>query len=214
MSEITNQEPTIELKRGRTEYVKDALENGVAIDPNFLDPDLSEAIGRILGGLVEEDTTGIPIDTESGSGEWWDELQIADEDRLVVAEIEKKFAKLACDFADASPGTLRATSELIIYNSHLGMGWHTDNYEPDPDLGTGQMQDLGVLNGVVTLHGEAEYFWKDPADGAVSSVHTKPGMLVLTRSGDLNGLPQIEHKVDSPTTSKRVVLLLKIEPGY
>ncbi|EDK72694.1 hypothetical protein TM7_0152 [candidate division TM7 genomosp. GTL1] len=91
------------------------------------------------------------------------------------------------------------------------MDWHTDNYEADPSLG--DLEAVSVLNAVVTLKGSAEYSWKDPETGEIRSVVTKPGTVVLSRSGDIHDLPQVEHAVGPPIADvdgdcQRVALLL------
>lgn len=71
----------------------------------------------------------------------------------------------------------------------------------------------------LTLSGEATYLWRDPITGDVKSVIVQPGTLLLSRSGESEFGPQIEHAVgpprqpgtvEAPIPSTRVALLMSM----
>lgn len=137
----------------------------------------------------------------------------------MVRQIERQFTVMICKAAGVESSPLHlSSSEVIKYAGGNGMEWHFDNYAPNPDLGPA-LEPYGVINGALTLKGRADYYFKDPQSGETGRIEVGPGTLVLTRSGDLGNLRQIEHAVGPPWAdqngdTERIVLLITMTGSH
>ena len=100
------------------------------------------------------------------------------------------------------------------------MDWHFDNYGSlNPGNHETNASRLRKINGVLTLSGEATYTHKDPDIGKIIAVPAPAGSMVMTGSGDVDSLEQVEHKLTPPVASEeglitpRLVLLLILDTG-
>ncbi len=196
------------------EEVLRALVDGEGIIRNFIDPELANRIGENLSVLIpREDTVGIPVTTDPDYEPDEYDLPLSDQIKEEIRRAEMLFAALLSTAAGITEDMLpEMSTEAIKYLGDEGMNWHFDNYNivdtnPDPKL-----KDIGVLNGVLTLKGTAIYFYKDPDTQEVHRFKVGPGTLVITRSGDIDDLSQVEHAVSAPQgdDKERVALLMTL----
>ena len=196
------------------EEVLKALVDGEGIIRNFIQPDLAIKTGNSLSLLIpHEDTVGIPIVTDADYLPDEHDLPVSDQIKQEIYKAEVLFAALLSRVSGIDADTLPVMStEVIKYLGDEGMKWHFDNSSivdtnPDPSL-----KDIGVLNGVLTLKGSAIYFYKDSDTQKVHRLEVGPGTLVITRAGDIDDLPQIEHAVSAPLgeDKERVALLMTL----
>ncbi len=201
-----------ELLQKGDEEVWRALLDGQGVVKDFISPEIAKAFGDKLDTIIqEEDTVGIVLNSTQ---ETWDNdiYQLSPEDKVLLKSLEQLFAAIIARAADLDEDKVIAGISEVLKYVHKGQEWHTDNYEVS-DAQPGYLANLAVINGILTLKGRAKYYYKDPVTGNVEEIETSPGTLVLTRSGDVDGLPQIEHAVDPPKKSdageaeNRIVIL-------
>lgn len=199
------------------EEVWRALLDGQGVVNDFIPPSVAETFGTRLDELFDdEDLDGIPLNSQEEeweAGEDVIEHTLGPEERETLRQIERLYCAIIARAADVDEAMLEnSISELLKYVS-TDMPFHMDQYEVNED-DPGYLRDMRVLNGILTLKGRANYQYKDPATGKIETILTKPGTLVITRSGDIDALPQVEHGVGSPLPTEdgepenRIVLLL------
>lgn len=197
------------------EALKALIEGAAAID-DFIESDEAAVLAKFLSENVDEmDTIGTPLFTDNVEDLPDGFAILRGEEATILRRAIDMYVHLVCVAADIDPLTIpRPEAEAIRYKGNSGMPWHTDNYEPN-DSFPAESQHIGVLNGVLTLSGMTNYYYKDPETGEVFAFKVKPGTLVVSRSGDLDGLEQVEHMVDAPEEGangerERIALLISL----
>jgi len=199
------------------EEVWRALIDGQGVVRNFVSAEIAKEFGDRLDLLItDEDRVGIVLNTSDT--DWSnDPFRLSPEDKKLLRSIELLFAALIARAADLDEDEVIAGVSEVLKYIRQGQDWHTDNYEEDVSQ-PNYLKSMSVINGILTLKGRAIYRYKDPATSKVETIEASPGTLVLTRSGDIDGLPQIEHSVDAPLSDEtgkpenRLVLLFSA-PG-
>lgn len=193
-----------------TENILEALVDGISVVDRYVTPESAVKVGSELSAFIPgEDTVGIPLLVENDYSVLMTDKDIilSDSTHRTLAQVRSAF-RLAASGAIGSgdPEQFDVSFEVLKYLGG-GMDWHTDNYGSYSDEAS---EPHDVLNGVLTLKGIADYSYKNPNTSIEQvPVRVTPGTLVLTRSGELEDLPQVEHKVSAPVGSERLVLLLK-----
>lgn len=212
MSEFYHPNPE-ELHYDPEKEALKALLDGVASIDAFIDPKEAQELAAVISYYIPgTDTVGTPIYAEGLFDSKYPGELVA---RGRAGEILKKaidlYVYLICRAADIDPDSIeRPIVEALKYRGE-GMEFHDDNYSPNTKLATGA-EYIGVLNGVLTLSGAAVYTYIDPATGIEEDVPVSAGTLVVSRSGDYEGLSQVRHKVSGPQLidgrRERIVLLI------
>lgn len=194
-----------------------ALVDGIGVIHEFIDPQRAKAFGKLLSEQIgdDEDTTGTPLDTDLIENDVFTaSFNLTPEQIEELRSIENFYLDLLRKiYPEAVDQNMFVSGEVLKYITS-GMPAHTDNYGDKFSLADKEKAEISILNGVVTLMGEADYSYLDPETNKWETIRVKPGTLLISRSGDIQGLPQIKHAVSPPQTndsgelSERIVLLL------